>query len=217
METFDKHVLSLFADILDYPYPQLGQVIQQCESLVKQITPDAAELLCNFLAFVEETSTEQIEELYTGLFDLNPVCYPYIGYHIFGESYKRSIFLLALKERYRAKGFKVSDSDLPDRLPVMLRFISISEDKNLNSDLIKEGLLPALEKITKSSENAAKPVFKRDYQPEGFCHGEIFQGGFLLEAMKEAAGDDGGPRKVNNPYHQVLLALRIMLRAFPHE
>ncbi|MFQ5875997.1 MAG: nitrate reductase molybdenum cofactor assembly chaperone [Dehalococcoidia bacterium] len=110
---------------------------------------DAAAPLSKFRAFVEATPRGRLEEIYTGAFDLDATCHPYVGYHLFGESYKRSVFLLELKERYRAQGYIANDKDLPDRLSILLRFLSMSDDVSLAQEIIGEALIPALDKMAK--------------------------------------------------------------------
>lgn len=61
---------------------------------------------------------------------------------MFGETYRRSVFLLALKERYRERGFQLLTNELPDRLSVLLRFAPANDDQA--EVIVKETLIPAL-------------------------------------------------------------------------
>jgi nitrate reductase delta subunit len=153
-ETAYRRVLQLFADILDYPETNIVEYVRECEALVSDSSPDAAALLRQFQHFVEETPTGKLEEIYTGIFDLDSDCHPYVGYQLFGESYERSVFLLELKERYRSCGFEASENELPDRLSVLLRFLSMGGDGSPNQEIIDEGILPALDKMTTEAEQA---------------------------------------------------------------
>ncbi len=54
----------------------------------------AAPLLHEFHDFVEHASPACLEELYTGAFDLQAVCSPYVGDQLFGNSYKRGLFMI---------------------------------------------------------------------------------------------------------------------------
>ncbi|MBI3962458.1 MAG: molecular chaperone TorD family protein, partial [Deinococcus sp.] len=69
-----------------------------------------------------------------------------VGYHLFGESYKRSIFLLELKKHYQAEGLDTG-SELPDHLAVLLRFLANNCQAGLVDEIIHEALLPALAKM----------------------------------------------------------------------
>src|SRR5689334_13970624 len=137
-------VLELFADILDYPAPGLADKAAECAALVGRVQPQAAKLLAIFRDFAEEHPLGKLQEVYSGFFDLNSICHPYIGYQLFGENYKRSSFLIGLKKAYRAEGFEASASEIPDRLSVVLRFIAHSKGGEEIDELLNRGLLPAL-------------------------------------------------------------------------
>jgi nitrate reductase delta subunit len=144
-------VLGLFADILDYPVPGLERKADECAALVGAVQPQAAALLKSFRNFTEETSVGKLQEVYSGFFDLNSICHPYVGYQLFGENYKRSIFLVELKKSYRAGGFESDASEIPDRLSIVLRFAAQSDGEEIDA-LLNKGLLPALERMTTKPE-----------------------------------------------------------------
>ena len=100
---------------------------------------------------LDQLSLEQMRELYTITFDMQPVCYPYVGYHLFGESYKRGAFMAQLNEAYHTRDYSAGQ-ELPDHLSVILRFIGLDAE-NRRGDfcqaLINSGVNPALEKMLK--------------------------------------------------------------------
>ena len=120
-------VLGLFADILDYPAPGLARKTAECAALIGAAQPQAATLLESFRGFAEENPLGKLQEVYSGFFDLNSICHPYVGYQLFGENYKRSVFLVGLKKSYRAEGFEADASEIPDRLSIVLRFAAQSK------------------------------------------------------------------------------------------
>ena len=144
-------IYNLFADLLEYPTPALSQQARACAHWIAEMAPEAAVRIDQFLTSVEALSIPRLEEIYTRTFDMQPVCYPYVGYHLFGESYKRSAFMAQLNEGYRKYGF-TPGTELPDHVAVILRFLG-SRAAGRNSDfgrtLIDEGLVPTLEKIAK--------------------------------------------------------------------
>lgn len=182
-----RAILGLFADILEYPRPNLIETVRECEALLAPENPEAAALLGEFRTLVQRTPLGQLEEIYTSAFDLDAACYPYVGYHLFGESYKRSVFLLELKERYRAQGFTV-ENELPDHLAVLLRFLALSENADLAGEIVHEAIVPALERMTRKAPSA------------GYDEEEPF-------------GSQDHRR--HSPYHGVLEALRLVLQGFP--
>lgn len=163
MVTADRRILGLFAEILEYPGARLARAVQECEALVASRNAEAGALLGRFRAFVEEAPLARLEEVYTGTFDLDAACHPYVGYHLFGESYKRSVFLLGLKERYTARGF-AAGSELPDHVAVLLRFLATTDDAGLAAELVGEALLPALDRMTGTGEGQSPKEYQRVLQ-----------------------------------------------------
>ena len=144
-------ILGLFADILDYPAEGVAGKAAECGALLRGVQPQAAALLESFRSFADEHPLGKLQEVYSGFFDLNSICHPYIGYQLFGENYKRSVFLVELKKSYRSEGFEPCASDLPDRLSIVLRFAAQSVGDDLDA-LLNKGLLPALERMTTKPE-----------------------------------------------------------------
>lgn len=220
-------ILGLFADILDYPAPGLAGKAAECAALIGAAQPEAVALLESFRGFAEENLLGKLQEIYSGFFDLNSICHPYVGYQLFGENYKRSAFLLGLKKAYRAEGFEGSTSEIPDRLSVVLRFIAHSKGGEEIDELLNRGLLPALARMTTKPESDGHqhdgPIDidghtgierakiddrEQRRQLKGQSQGDILGPGFLL-AMSEDY--DGRDQNRVHPYHQALEALRLLL------
>ncbi len=157
--------MQLFADLLDYPYASVVGTAGQCAELVADRSPEAASLLQQFESFAKHTSLSRLQEIYTGVFELDATCHPYVGYHLFGESYKRSAFLLGLQERYRAYQLQ-HGVELPDHLAVVLRYLAVNQDRAETEEMISEALHPTLRKLLKEKEeeppdpSAPKPPTK---------------------------------------------------------
>ncbi len=145
--------LHYFADLLSYPSPSLLDSATACAASVGSLNPQSEAFLREFATYVEKTPLTDVEESYTGLFDLDPKCYLYVGYHILGENYKRSVFILGLKDRYTAHGFD-AEGELPDHLAVMLRFLAMTDDEDLAHELIADAVLPSIDKMTGRSKSA---------------------------------------------------------------
>ncbi len=152
------HLYRLFADVLEYPtHVDLAGQAKACADLLLPVSPGAAALLDGFHAFVEQTPSDRMEELYTSTFDLQVVCYPYVGYQLFGESYKRGAFLARLNEGYRARDFTIG-TELPDHLPIILRFLALGGTGEFGQTLLGEGVVPAVDKMAQTfGENGDNP------------------------------------------------------------
>jgi nitrate reductase delta subunit len=184
-------------------------------------------LLESFCRFAEETSLGKLQEVYSGFFDLNSICHPYVGYQLFGENYKRSSMLVGLKKAYRAEGFEADTSDIPDRLSIVLRFVAHSKGGEEIDELLNRGLLPALARMTTKPESDGHQHGPTDIdghtgierakiddreerrQLKGQSQGDILGPGFLL-AMSEDYDKDASEKRAH-PYHQALEALRLLL------
>ena len=138
------NVYRLFADLLDYPSPALARQAQQAAVAVG--TTQAGAMLQRFCGLTEQASPAQMEELYTSTFDVQAACYPYVGHHLFGDSYKRGMFMAQLNAGYREKGFSAG-SELPDHVAVVLRFLATAQDDEFSRALLHDGLIPALDKM----------------------------------------------------------------------
>lgn len=163
--TIPNPLHGLFADILDYPDEETLEQFRLAEEAVSAEFPDAGRLLGDFRASVKGMSAERLKEVYTAIFDLNATCHPYIGYQLFGETYKRSVFLVECKEHYRAHDFEAPEIELPDRLSIMLRFTSICTDQELVTDIIEYGFGPSLAKMVKTKEPIVKEPELSDENP----------------------------------------------------
>jgi nitrate reductase delta subunit len=163
-----RRIFHLFAELLEYPQIGLSQSVRECEALISPRNPEAAALVHAFRSFVEEASLGQVQELYTRTFDLDATYHPYVGHHLFGESYKRSAFMVGLKERYQAYDLVV-EGELPDHLGVMLRFLSLCDDAGQTADIVQEAISPALERMVKKGtedEEAAPDEALVDFDPK---------------------------------------------------
>ena len=149
----ERRTFGCLAQLLEYPRPGLIEAARECQALMSPTCPEAAALLHQFCACAEQASPGDMEEAYTATFDLDAACQPYVGYHLFGETYKRSVFLLELKQRFLARGFVVK-TELPDHMGVMLHFLEICDDAAMAEELVGEALLPALERMIGKSEEA---------------------------------------------------------------
>jgi nitrate reductase delta subunit len=136
----------LFAQLLEYPTLAIGEQVGMCVELLADACQPAGELLSKFREVVDRKPIEWLEEIYTSTFDLQGVCYPYIGHHLFGESYKRSWFMARLNEGYLENGFDVG-KELPDHVAVVLHFLALGLGDSFSQVLQDEGLKPAVNKM----------------------------------------------------------------------
>lgn len=159
-----------FAALLSYPQGDMGGAARACQALLAEYHLPAAADLERFCHFLAAQAPSRVEEVYTATFDLQPVCYPYVGYQLFGESKPRALFLVKLQECYRNRGY-IAGGELPDHLSEVLRFLATAQDATARDELVNDGLLPALAKITQGIEAAEHPYGDVLRALQGFLSG----------------------------------------------
>ncbi len=161
-EAARKEIYRHFAALLSYPDKETGPRAQNCLGLLATLSPEGAEKLKEFVDFSRINSDSRLEEVYTATFDLQPFCYPYVGYQLCGENQKRALFLMQLQRLYREQGFAAS-AELPDHLSEILRFIGGTANRLCRQEIISDGVIPALEKILTgldTADQAYRPVLE---------------------------------------------------------
>lgn len=177
-----RQLYQCFARMLEYPAGGTLQAALTAQGLLADENPEAAALLNDFHEYAKSLPPGRLEEVYTGTFDLDAACHPYVGYHLFGETYKRSAFLVELKQRYNAAGFTFSDTELPDHLAVILHFLAMTKDNTQAEEIARDALLPVLDRMTGRAKSEG---FDEDESPSAEAKPEKrnqFQ--VVLEALR---------------------------------
>lgn len=109
---------------------------------------EAAALLSQFL------KNPISEEEYVELFELDPRCPLYLGSHVFEEPKTcaqaavsdRNGYMIELLGIYRHLGLMPNGKELPDYLPLVVEFLSLTAEREdpIRQKLIKEYILPYL-------------------------------------------------------------------------
>lgn len=145
-----------FAGVLAYPTEDQGAMLASLAATLQPLAAETAVKLEKFSIFRAGQTPSRVEEVYTSCFDLQPSCHPYVGYQLCGESQARILFLMQLKDLYRQHGF-ADETELPDHLVTMLRFLGSIDDQSCRNEIITDGLRPALEKLVSGFEGEDQP------------------------------------------------------------
>lgn len=107
------------------------------------------------------------EEEYVDLFELDPRCPLYLGSHVFEEPKTcaqaglsdRNGYMIELRGIYGHLGLSPNGKELPDYLPLMLEFLSLSagSDDPVRARLVKDYILPYLPPIRSRLEQLKTP------------------------------------------------------------
>ena len=151
-----KDVYSLMAELWCSPSEmnaKKDEIKKDTKGVIKKlenINKESAMLLRKFL---EENTIS--DESYIDLFELDPQCALYLGSHKYDEPKMcanaavsdRNKYMIELKARYKQCRKIPDERELPDYLPLMIDFLSLtieSKDDSVRGKFIKEYLLPFL-------------------------------------------------------------------------
>jgi nitrate reductase molybdenum cofactor assembly chaperone NarJ/NarW len=149
-------VYGLFADILNYPGPETASQVRSCIDELAAENPEARELITRFEAEQARMNLGQLQEIYTGTFDMRAECTPNLGYHLFGDDTRRNIFMAQLKQRMDAHRVGTG-SELPDHLSLVLRLLEEQDATDERLALIEDCLLPAISRMVEALDQRSSP------------------------------------------------------------
>lgn len=145
-----RSVFVALADALDYPEDESFPArLEAAVTHLKEPAPDLASAISRLSTALDEDGLEPLQELYTQSFDMNPAASLDIGWHLFGESYKRGAFLVGLRDDLREHSL-TEGSELPDHLPSVLRLLALLEDGEHAELLLRACVVPALLSILRT-------------------------------------------------------------------
>jgi len=139
------HLIPGIAALLRYPQADTSAVASALADAAMKSAHPCQEYLEAFALVAQTSSLNELEELYTRSFDLNPDCALEISWHLFGETYKRGQFLAMMRFHLREHGIDPG-SHLPDHLPALLDLTMKLESQDA-MDLVDDIILPSLEKV----------------------------------------------------------------------
>jgi len=108
--------------VLGYPDTELLDRLPLLRMVVGNLRASAGGPLAGLLDHLARTPAEQLTADYVATFDLNRRHALHLTYFTHGDTRKRGLALLRIKQTYRRFGFVLDDSELPDHLGVVLEF-----------------------------------------------------------------------------------------------
>ncbi|HRC40547.1 nitrate reductase molybdenum cofactor assembly chaperone [Nostocoides sp.] len=108
--------------LLDYPTEERVGQIPALRAALDKAPVAAAAGLTAYLDYVATTPLEQVQSEYVDTFDVTRRCALHLTYYTCGDTRKRGVELIRVKQAYRSAGFEVTQDELPDHLAVVLEF-----------------------------------------------------------------------------------------------
>lgn len=122
----DATAFEALAALLAYPRPDYRARLAACREALRTGGADAIGHLEAFASRVDGLTLEQLQERFTGTFDLNPACTLDVGWHLFGDAPERGALMVALREDQERAGVSHT-GELPDHLTSVLALMGRAE------------------------------------------------------------------------------------------
>jgi nitrate reductase delta subunit len=151
------HVLKAASLLLQYPAPEIRAAAREIDPAeLGEASRRQREQLGRFLTWFRSRPDAELEAVYVETFDFEKRRSLHLTYHTDGDRRQRGMTMLALKRAYAEAGFEVTDSELPDYLPLMLEFAALSgeagvgllAEHRVSIELVRAGLNDAANPYT---------------------------------------------------------------------
>ncbi len=144
----------LLAEMFRYPSGDLKTYSDKWRDIIAAYDPELMKKLDLFINHAIEKPLSFQQEYYIRTFDVQAICFLDIGYVLFGEDYKRGVFLVNIKKE-QLKAGNDCGSELPDHLPNILTLLPKMEDADLAEELIYSLLIPAIHELILKFSNTS--------------------------------------------------------------
>ena len=148
-------VYQLLSGLLEYPPASPVNVSLYQEALSQLPEDEIKSLLLKHMEYLTTTEEHQVAMDYVTSFDFNEKCSLSLTSHICHEERQRGGMLAELKQLYSQAGFELVSQELPDYLPMVLEFVSVS-----NSELgltVLETVRPGMMKLLEGMKEYNSP------------------------------------------------------------
>lgn len=108
--------------LLTYPDEQLMSELPTIKDGVATVPAGIRSHFDRYFVETQGKSLLELQEKYVATFDLKRRCCLYLTYYLNGDTRRRGMALVRFKETYGRHGFSISNTELPDFLPVLLEF-----------------------------------------------------------------------------------------------
>ncbi|GAA2645521.1 nitrate reductase molybdenum cofactor assembly chaperone [Paractinoplanes durhamensis] len=118
--------------LIGYPDAQLRDRAGLLAEAAATLPTPVGDPLLRFLDHLRSTPAGQLEADYVATFDHRKRCCLFLTYYGAGDTRKRGMALLEMKQQYMAAGLALTDEELPDHLSVVLEYAAIQPAEGLD-------------------------------------------------------------------------------------
>ena len=108
--------------LLDYPTVAHRLRAPGVRAAIADLPAPVREPLGDVLEAIESQPLARLQSDYVDTFDVTRRCALHLTYYTCGDTRKRGVELIRVKQAYRSAGFEVTQDELPDHLAVVLEF-----------------------------------------------------------------------------------------------
>jgi nitrate reductase delta subunit len=149
------NAFAILSALLVYPGPDWRSELPGMEAAARELRRSAErEAILGFCGWAASVDPLAIERAYVESFDFSKRSGLYLSFYAYGDRRQRGIAMLALKRRYAAAGLALRDGELPDYLPAVLEFASLSPTEGR---AVLAEFRPALELVRSALQAAESP------------------------------------------------------------
>lgn len=120
-------LLRLISLLLQYPDDELTAARAELADAVQTLPQSPSrESLVEFTRWYSGMEPMELARHYVKTFDLQRKSSLYLTYYLHGDTRRRGIAMLELKQRYREAGLNPPEDELPDYVPVVCEFAALT-------------------------------------------------------------------------------------------
>jgi nitrate reductase delta subunit len=153
-------ICRIVSRLMDYPTEEVRDHLDDVDKFFmssEEMDEDDRNTFREFIAYLKAFPTlRDWQEEYVRLFDTAINTNLYLFDFVYGSSKERGQAMVDLKDNYEEAGFKPTDNELPDYLPMYLEFASCSPSDDKAQKILKE-INGVLERMTKNFEKINHP------------------------------------------------------------
>lgn len=150
--------------LLSYPTADLKEATGAINAVLREepvLTSDQCESLQPLITDLQTMDLYELQERFVLLFDRSRTLSLNLFEHVHGEGRERGPAMVDLLETYRAGGYDLAATELPDHLPVLLEFVSTLPDAEARDMLADAGhIIAALAERLVRRESDYAPVLQ---------------------------------------------------------
>ena len=124
----NHRAFSLISILLQYPNPEIIEQMDEITEEANKLSDLSIRMkIMKFLDYVAITSYQNLCNDYVSTFDFSERTTLYLTYSVFKDNRERGPALVKLRQEFLQVGAKLECDELPDYLPLILEFASITD------------------------------------------------------------------------------------------